>query len=84
MTPSIQQFIDDLEKTLPDPCIADDLIDAGLFPSRYSLAQRRLRGQGPEFIKLGARQILYPKKAIMNWLYECAESKNKNDNANRD
>lgn len=80
----IQNWINDIERQLSPMVTPEELVEIGLFPSKYSLAQRRLRGQGPEYIKLGSRQIFYPKNAVMSWLNICARDSNRSKCRNTD
>ena len=37
------------------------------------MAQRRARGELPEFLSLSRRRILYPKQAVLSWLWDRAK-----------
>jgi len=73
MSSAINDFVDIIEAKIPDIASATDLVNLGLFPSRWALAQQRTRGTGPEFLKLGQRTILYPKEAVIAWLRDKAK-----------
>lgn len=52
---------------LPDFLTQSTLIKLGLYSNRDALYFARIRGNGPNFIKLG-RRIVYPKKDIVSFL----------------
>lgn len=69
----ISEFIKKIENELPDAATPQDLVALGLFTSTYAMAQRRMRGEPPEFLNLSRRRILYPKQAVLSWLWARAE-----------
>ncbi len=54
-------------KTLPEFLCAKNLMDLGLYTTQKSLYFARLRGNSPNFVKIGKR-ILYPKASVIKFL----------------
>ena len=54
-------------KSLPEFLCANDLVNLGLYPTKKALYFSRLRGNTPNFVKIGKR-ILYPKTFVMKFL----------------
>src|SRR5690349_14397525 len=46
-----------------------DLVSLGLYPSTDSVYLARVRGNSPDFIKLG-RKVLYPRESVMRFIQE--------------
>jgi hypothetical protein len=53
--------------SLPDFLRPEDLISLGLYTTSDAAYWARTKGESPTFIKLG-RRILYPKKAVIEFL----------------
>lgn len=70
---SIKNFIEEIEKQLPDLCTSQDLVELKLFSSPFEAMVRRKRGQPPEFLYLSKRRIVYPKSVVIEWLLRQAE-----------
>ena len=65
MTPNMLEF---LEK-LPDLLTSAHLVEMGLYPDINATYQSRRKKTGPPYIKL-RRTVLYPKKALREFLQE--------------
>jgi hypothetical protein len=61
------EFIQKVQKNLPEECSVQDLIRVGIFRSPQAAAHYRTCGGGPSYFKLGSR-IMYPREAIVEWL----------------
>lgn len=46
-----------------------DLVSLGLYPSTDAVYLARVRGNSPDFIKLG-RKVLYPRESVMRFVQE--------------
>lgn len=53
--------------SLPDFLSSNDLVDLGLFSSPDSVYFARMKGNSPDFIKLG-RRVIYPKASVIQFL----------------
>lgn len=53
---------------MEDPLLKPAEVAAYLGTSVGSLAQQRYRGQGPRFIKMGAKAVRYRSSDIAAWL----------------
>lgn len=69
----IEEFINQLESELPEMCTTDDLVENRLFTSPVTAYIARENGKGPEFVALSRKNIIYPKKAVINWVRERAK-----------
>lgn len=63
----IDEFIQKLEKELPEICVTKNLVDTGIFKDSTAHS-RRIDGSGPPFIKTGVKSYVYMKKDIINWV----------------
>ena len=68
----VKEWIDHLEKMLPDVIDPTQLIKAGVFCSSAQAFNRRKRRQEPEFLRLSTSRVVYPKKGVVAWLRACA------------
>ena len=68
----IENFISEIEAQLPDLAETADLVRIGIFSPIAQAVSCRKRGQSPEFICFSTKRIVYPKKAILDWLRERA------------
>ena len=66
-TTSLEDFIIQVEQTLPDFVTDRDLIDAGIAKTQAHLHRMRDRGLMPPFLKVGA-SIRYRKADVITWL----------------
>ena len=69
----LDDFLLEIEGKLPEMSTTKDLIELGLFASKYDAIRKRQEGKGPEFIKLSVHRICYPKKSVMSWLRKRVE-----------
>jgi hypothetical protein len=53
----------------PDFLKPRDLISVGLYSNRDALYKARIKGAGPDFIKLG-HKILYAKMSVMQFIQD--------------
>lgn len=63
------EFIEKMERILPEICETSDLIAVGIFRSIQSAFYARDHGDTPDYFQL-VRRIVYPKKAVIKWLKE--------------
>lgn len=63
-----EEFIEKLDKQLPEICTIHDLIRAGIVTHRNTMEHYRKKNIGPPFLKLSQRKIYYPKEGILRWL----------------
>lgn len=54
-------------QTLPEFLSSDDLVQLGLWPTTSAVYFARIRGNGPDFIKIG-RKIFYPKTSVIDFV----------------
>jgi hypothetical protein len=73
---TIKDFIDDIEKKLPDLCTTNDLIKFKLFSSHFEANVRRKKGHPPDFIYFSKRRVVYPKTCVIAWLRNQADKGN--------
>jgi hypothetical protein len=52
---------------LPEFLSSQDLVSLGLFSSTDSAYVTRIRGGGPEFLKVG-KKVLYPKSSLLRFI----------------
>jgi hypothetical protein len=62
---SIDEFLKELEETLPKLVRSGDLVRLGIASSLSSLYEQRRRGVGIPYIKLGNKRIRYPRQAVL-------------------
>jgi hypothetical protein len=72
----VEEWINNLEKTLPDVIAPTQLIKAGIFCSSAQAFNRRMRKQEPEFLRLSTARVVYPKKGVIAWLRKKLETTN--------
>lgn len=65
---SLDEFIELLEKNLPEMPDTSDLIKFGIFPTANSAANNRRSGNCPEYIQINKRNFRYPKKSVIEWV----------------
>lgn len=62
------KYIERLIEELPDMVKTKDLVKAGIFLSEQVAVNARRRGDGPDFFRLNAKTVLYPKEGVIAWL----------------
>lgn len=62
------KFIEQIVSNLPEICHTRDLIKAKVFKSRDAAWRARLHEDGPAYIQLSPREIIYTKEAVLEWL----------------
>lgn len=67
---SFDEFIDKLNKQLPEICTVNDLIKTGLISHRNTMEHYRKKKIGPPFLRVSERRIFYPKTGVLKWLKE--------------
>lgn len=67
---SCDDYIDYLDRVLPESCTAGDLIKHGIFKSHQSLANNRKNRNCPFFIKYNTKVFIYPKKGVLEYVRE--------------
>lgn len=60
-------FINRLDKELPELASTGDLIRAGIFKSHQAAYLARHSGTGPEFFRM-YQKALYPKKGVLEFM----------------
>lgn len=71
-----EEYIAHLEKILPEMCRTKDLVKAGIFQTDNGASLARQRGDTPEFFRINARVVLYPKKGVIEFLKSKKEKHN--------
>lgn len=66
-----EEFIESLERLLPDMCTTEDLVTHGIYPTRQAAARARKTGNGPQFLPVTKKNIVYPKPCVISFLKEC-------------
>ena len=69
---TIESYLAEIEKQLPEFADTTDLIRAGVFTSFSQAVKARERGECPEFVTLSRRRIMYPRACVLNWLRQRA------------
>jgi hypothetical protein len=67
---SCDEFIEKLNRELPDVCTVNDLIKVGIISHRNIMNQFRKKKTGPPFLRISDRKIFYPKPGVLKWLRE--------------
>lgn len=71
LSPAMNEFMDHLEKTLPDGLLtAPQLVAAGIVKSPTTLYSWRDEGRGPPYLRLEDGVCRYLKKDVLNWIKE--------------
>lgn len=74
-----EDYIEAINKVLPDICTTKDLIKIGIFKSDQAAAYARKEGLSPDYFKLPTKTIFYPKKGVIEFLrksmYQCDPQK---------
>jgi hypothetical protein len=68
----IETFLKDLESKLPEFVPSSKLVELGVFSSSSQGVQSRKRKQGPAFLKLSSKRLVYPKGPLLAWLRQRA------------
>ena len=64
-------YIENIEKMLPESCTVQDLIKVRIFTTAGMAYQARVSKDGPPYFQLGnRRKIIYPRNGIIQWLKE--------------
>ncbi len=63
-----QNFIDQIIASLPEVCRTSDLVTAKVFKSRDAAWRARIHHEGPAYIQLNARNVIYTKESVREWL----------------
>ena len=64
-TRACEEYLDKLEKELPEMCQAKDLIKAKIFNSPTAASEARVTGNSPPFFQLGKRsRVMYPRGGV--------------------
>jgi len=61
-------FIQKIDRVLPEMATTRDLIKAGIFRSDQGAAAARKAGNCPEFFRFNNKVILYPKSGVLEFL----------------
>ena len=72
----VEEWIDHLEKTLPNVIDSTQLIKAGVFCSSAQAFNLRKRKGEPEFLRISTRRVVYPKEGVIAWLRKKTETTN--------
>ncbi len=70
MEQKVPKAISDLVSKLPELAKAQELVDAGVFPTVTLINRLRNSGKGPKFLRVSDRSVRYPKDEIQNFLIE--------------
>ena len=75
----LDEYIQWAFNRLPQMATTKDLRNIGLYNSDQAAAAARRKGLGPQFFRIHARVILYPKNAVIDFLTrsKCSPRKNK-------
>ena len=63
-----ENYIEKLEKLLPDMVRTKDLIALGIFDSNQAAFASRRNKTGPEFFQMNKRVVKYPKKSVIDYM----------------
>lgn len=63
-----QNYIDQVISTLPEVCHTSDLVKAKIFKSKNAAWRARAHHQGPAFIQLSEKDVIYTKESVREWL----------------
>jgi hypothetical protein len=77
MTIDFDYLSKELEEKFPLFLRPADLIKAGLFTSRFSISHAIRRQNGPPFIRLDSKKVLFPRDQLIKWLKEKHERNDK-------
>lgn len=69
---NLANFLNDLETNLPEFIPVSKLVEIGVFSSPAQESKARKRGEGPDFIRLSRKRLVYPRGPLMTWLRERA------------
>lgn len=64
---AIDEYIERVERELPDPALTADLVKAGLYSSIQSAYYARRINKAPPHFEIGHR-VFYPRAAVVEWL----------------
>lgn len=64
---AIDEYIQKIEKELPDPALTSDLVRAGLYSSVQAAYYARKINRAPSHFEIGHR-VFYPKASVIEWL----------------
>ncbi len=68
MDSSMNNYLIELEKKIPEFASSSDLVKLGIFSSQAALCKARKRGDSPTYIKYSAGRIMYPKHCVIEFL----------------
>jgi hypothetical protein len=71
---SIEEFIENLEKTLKDLVKTRDLVKIGIYTSPQAAFQARQSGCSPAYMKIPGQGIVYPKCGVVQFLRQIGQS----------
>lgn len=81
MTPC-DEFIEKIERTLPEFSLTRDLVKLGLYSSVQCAYYARKTQNAPAYFEVG-KKIFYPKTAIIQWLKESKRNEKNFENSQR-
>jgi hypothetical protein len=72
------EFINRVNRYLPEVCRVTDLVNVGIFTCPQSARKARTLNQFPEYFRIGKR-IMIPKRGVIEWLEGCKRGKGYED-----
>lgn len=78
---SCEEYLEKIERSLPELCSVEDLIDVGIYNNPAIAFADRKKGEAPDYFQIGFhKRVIYPRGGVIAWLRDKIHIQNRSLN----